>query len=112
MNLFFLLGTNCEYRTPGANYKNKNGRVKRPMNAFMVWAREFRGRLAAAMPNATNSDISVTLGQVWAALSSEDKKQYYEAAERIKQKHRQDFPGMSRGAQTLKFRSMDVISLQ
>lgn len=91
--LVLLTGTNCEYRTPGANYKNKNGRVKRPMNAFMVWAREFRGRLAAAMPNATNSEISVTLGQVWANLAPEDKRQYYDIAERIKMQHRRDFPG-------------------
>ena len=90
----FTTGTDCEYRTPGANYKNKNGRVKRPMNAFMVWAREFRGRLAAAMPHATNSEISVTLGQVWASLAPDDKRKYYNIAERIKQKHRRDFPGM------------------
>ncbi|KAH3788990.1 hypothetical protein DPMN_167156 [Dreissena polymorpha] len=87
-----LPGTDVEYRTPGANFRNKNGRVKRPMNAFMVWAREYRGRLAAAMPRATNSEISITLGRVWASMPPHEKQAYYDIAEKIKRKHRQDFP--------------------
>ena len=84
-----------EYRTPGAHYLNKNGQVKRPMNAFMVWARDYRGYLAQAMPNATNSEISVRLGQEWAKLKPEEKQYFYKIAERIKRKHRSDFPGIS-----------------
>jgi len=88
----FFQGTDDEYKTPGANNRNKNGRVKRPMNAFMAWARDFRGQLAASMPRATNSEISVTLGRIWASLPAEEKQYYYDLAERIKQKHRQDYP--------------------
>ncbi|XP_053407277.1 uncharacterized protein LOC123546980 [Mercenaria mercenaria] len=88
----FVPGTDIEYRTPGAHYKNKNGKIKRPMNAFMVWARDYRGYLASSMPNATNSEISVKLGQIWASMPPEEKKQYYDVAEKIKAKHRQDYP--------------------
>ena len=83
-----------EYRTPGAHFLNKNGQVKRPMNAFMVWAREYRGYLAAAMPNATNSEISVKLGQEWSKLRPEQKQYFYKIAEAIKRKHRSDYPGI------------------
>ena len=57
-------GTNQAYRTPGASSYNRNGNVKRPMNAFMVWARLYRPFLANEYPNANNSEISIRLGQV------------------------------------------------
>jgi transcription factor SOX len=60
----------------------------------MVWARDYRGFLASSMPNATNSEISVKLGQMWANMASEEKKKYYDIAEKIKAKHRQDYPGI------------------
>lgn len=63
------------------------------MNAFMVWARDYRGHLASSMLNATNSEISVKLGQIWASMTPEEKKQYYDIAEKIKAKHRKDYPG-------------------
>ncbi|KAL4231936.1 Transcription factor SOX-30 [Mactra antiquata] len=92
-NSSLVPGTNVEYKTPGANNKNKNGRIKRPMNAFMVWAREYRSYLATSMPHATNSEISVKLGQIWASMKADDKRTYYDIAEKIKTKHRKDYPG-------------------
>lgn len=61
------VGTNQTYRTPGVSSYNRNGNVKRPMNAFMVWARLYRPFLANEYPNANNSEISIRLGQVFAA---------------------------------------------
>ena len=81
------------YRTPGANNYNRNGNVKRPMNAFMVWARQYRPYLAGQFPNANNSEISIRLGQVWNDMTEEEKKPFYIEAERIKNKHKQDYPG-------------------
>ena len=63
------------------------------MNAFMLWAREFRGKLAEQMPNASNAEISVGLGQVWANLPTLEKQHFYLEAERVKNQHRRDFPG-------------------
>ncbi|RXM92624.1 Transcription factor SOX-30 [Acipenser ruthenus] len=75
-----------------AQSKDRNGHIKRPMNAFMVWARIHRPALAKANPAANNADISVQLGIEWNKLSEEQKKPYYDAAQKIKEKHREEFP--------------------
>ncbi|MEE6478259.1 hypothetical protein FKM82_011795 [Ascaphus truei] len=72
--------------------KDRHGHVKRPMNAFMVWARIHRPALAKANPAANNAEISVQLGLEWNKLSEEQKKPYYDEAQKIKEKHREEFP--------------------
>ncbi|XP_063301420.1 transcription factor SOX-30 [Pelobates fuscus] len=71
---------------------NRSGQVKRPMNAFMVWSRIHRPAMAKANPLATNSEISVQLGLEWSKLSEEQKKPYFEEAQKIKEKHSKEFP--------------------
>eukprot|EP00058_Branchiostoma_floridae_P022785 XP_002608275.1 hypothetical protein BRAFLDRAFT_125084 [Branchiostoma floridae] len=72
----------------------RESHVKRPMNAFMVWARIHRPALARSHPRANNADISCQLGEKWShELTNEDKKPYYEEACRLKSLHKKDHPG-------------------
>ncbi|XP_072259225.1 uncharacterized protein [Pyxicephalus adspersus] len=72
--------------------RNKNQKIKRPMNAFMLWARIHRPIIKNAFPRATFKDIGEKLGMEWAKLSMEEQQPYYEEAFKIKKKHEDEFP--------------------
>ena len=91
-----VIGTTIQYSTRGQSSRNKNGRIKRPMNAFMIWARDTRGKISQCTPDASNSTISIKLGELWNKLPKEEKQKYYMEAERVKARHRREFPGKIR----------------
>lgn len=71
---------------------SKTERVKRPMNAFMVWSRSQRRQMGLENPKMHNSEISKRLGSMWKALSEADKKPYVEEASKLRARHMEDYP--------------------
>ncbi|XP_019885288.1 transcription factor SOX-9 isoform X2 [Camponotus floridanus] len=70
----------------------KAAHVKRPMNAFMVWAQAARRKLADQYPQLHNAELSKTLGKLWRLLSDNDKKPFIEEADRLRVIHKREHP--------------------
>ncbi|XP_041824403.1 SRY-box transcription factor 32 [Melanotaenia boesemani] len=78
--------------SPEAKSASTQQRVRRPLNAFIIWTKEERRRLAQLNPDLENTDLSKILGKTWKAMSLAEKRPYMQEAERLRIQHTIDFP--------------------
>ncbi|XP_022914927.2 protein capicua homolog isoform X2 [Onthophagus taurus] len=69
-----------------ATIKTKE-RIRRPMNAFMIFSKRHRALVHQQFPNQDNRTVSKILGEWWYALSPDKKKEYHELASEVKEAH-------------------------
>lgn len=67
-------------------------RIKRPMNAFMVFSHIERKKIIEFQPDIHNAEISKNLGKKWKQLSEADKQPYIQEAERLRLLHMKEYP--------------------
>ena len=72
--------------------RSRNGHIKRPMNAFMIFAQRERRRLASSSSTMHNAAISKQCGLTWKSLTPSQKRVYEEEAVRLKSLHEMEFP--------------------
>nr|ACZ51404.1 TCF [Hydractinia echinata] len=92
------------YYGPGHGYPGMPGRpvkeqkrphVKKPLNAFMLYMKEQRPKIAAEFTLKESAAINQILGKRWHALEKSEQAKYYELARKERAIHMQLYPGWS-----------------
>ncbi|PCH32974.1 hypothetical protein WOLCODRAFT_147083 [Wolfiporia cocos MD-104 SS10] len=71
---------------------NADGTPKRPMNAFMIFARKRRPEISAANQMMRTGDVSKILSREWNTMSMSEKKFYLDQAKKLKDNFNSKYP--------------------
>lgn len=74
--------------------KQNSKRIRRPPNAFMLFAKEKRREIIRENPGMPNKIVSIHLGLMWKNLSIEEMIKYYQQAKNLEKLHKETFPGI------------------
>lgn len=83
--------TALAHQASGSN-REQPPRVKRPMNAFMLYAQVARRKVATKYPNLNYAKLSKTLGKIWQVLPEEERRPFLQEAERLRTQHKLKHP--------------------
>ncbi|KAF9186561.1 hypothetical protein BGZ51_001915, partial [Haplosporangium sp. Z 767] len=78
------------YYAPSAGLDPK--RPRRPMNSYLIFNQEMRHKLLLENANLTVSEISRAIGQRWASMTPDTKREYTEKAATIKANFLKEHP--------------------
>eukprot|EP00112_Aurelia_sp_Birch-Aquarium-sp1_P023750 Seg72.12 transcript_id=Seg72.12/GoldUCD/mRNA.D3Y31 product="Protein pangolin isoforms A/H/I/S" protein_id=Seg72.12/GoldUCD/D3Y31 len=79
----------------GGKDKRSLAHVKKPLNAFMLYMKEMRPKIAAECTLKESAAINQILGKRWHALDRSEQAKYYEMARKERALHMQLYPGWS-----------------
>ncbi|KAI0075687.1 hypothetical protein K474DRAFT_1365005 [Panus rudis PR-1116 ss-1] len=71
---------------------NPDGTPKRPMNAFMIFARRRRPQISAENQMMRTGEISKILSKEWTSMDMKDKKFYLDQAKKLKDNFNSKYP--------------------
>ncbi|CAG8527657.1 15104_t:CDS:10, partial [Gigaspora rosea] len=70
----------------------RDRKLRRPMNAFLIFNKEMRPKVLEMNPNMSVAEISKTIGENWRNMSEEERERYLQKARDLKSEFHETHP--------------------